>query len=148
MRIVSLFTILVVIGVTSLSAQKKQKPRPERCTAVGTWEAAGGGKGSFRWDMIRTWNDGMIDNANGYTLKNAGNNKDEYGTFHISGTCSEMICNFTQSYNSGQLKGREYAYLTGYRTLTPFKSSKGDYYRSDVEDNNKGKFQITSMSCR
>lgn len=118
--------------------------KPEKCTAVGTWEAEGGGKGNIRWEIVRTWNDGMVNNAVGFKLKSAGNNKDEFGTFRISGECSEMICNFNQNYTSGQFKGKRYEYITGYKTLIPFKSSKGDF----TGDDSNGKFQITSMSCK
>jgi len=126
-----------------LGAQKVEK----RCTISGTWTSQTKKKGKSNWKVKVTWNNGEGNSAYGFSIKNDGPHKDQFGTYTLEGGCSEGFCDFHQNYQTGKFKGRYYSYSGGYTELKPLKLS-GNYGLVEGERlATEGTYTLDKMTC-
>lgn len=135
--------ISLCLGFSTLSAQEISK----KCTIAGSWSTAAKSGGKTNWKVKVTWKNGENNDAYGFSILSDGPQKDQFGDFTLTGSCSEGFCDFQQTYTAGKFKGRVYSYNAGYEKLNPLKL-KGNYERLEGDKKiSEGRFTTDKMTC-
>ena len=100
-----LFCLLVVCG--SMLVSSVCWASVWNCTYEGAWvNVVDKDKGEFVWNV--TWR----SDGDGWTI--FGEYGDKWGNSTFDGDCKKNVCNFSQKYTSGALKGKSYYWVGGY----------------------------------
>ena len=128
-----------------LTSQVKASATPDiwNCSFNGTWTEDGKPMGAFTWSV--KW-DGADDK-----WKVSGTSKDDLGTANTTGSCGEKTCKMSQTYTSGELKGKTYAWDGTYEDAdgktddTLVETFKGTWGDSPTDRKNGGTWQAKAV---
>lgn len=133
-------TLFAVLGTTSIATAADSWT----CGYQGSWTTTSTGNvGSFEWTV--QW----ADNGAGWAM--IGEYDDKYGHAMLDGSCANKACAFTQTYTTGELKGKVYHWKGTYvdekvrdgETVNRFKGTWG--YSAAAKDG--GPWDAVAM-CR